>query len=525
MVANALTAYLANPTINLSTVFYSAAVFSLVYFVYYLYQNRAKVPPNIPAHPLRPFFGHFLDSLPHVNKDMLTYIEEHGFQKLGSTFAVAQPFLPAFVMTTHPANIEHVLKTNFNNYIKGPIFAENLRELLGAGIFNVDGAEWHTQRRTASHMFTMRQLKDHMGKVFVEHALDVIKQLEAVKEGEFIDMQKVFLNFTFQTICNIAFSLHNVDEKEASEFLAAFDRASAICERRFFDASFKLKRAVAKVAPFLSPEEAKVLRDIKTINKFAYKVVRQRREEIAAGDLSDKGDLLSLFLSKTDTNDKPYSDEYLRDVILNFLIAGRDTTANLLSWCVYSLSQNPDVEATLQSNVDSYLRANCSDPSAPSEEVWITAKDITYVHAVLYETLRIFPSVAKDPKTAVADDVLPSGHKIPAGTQVVYCSYSQGRREELWPKPLEFNPTRFIELDSNNDAKIKEYSPFQFSAFQAGPRLCLGKNVAIMEASTMLAMIVNKFQLKLKPGVEVTYFDSLTLPMKNPLLMSVHRRK
>ena len=112
-----------------------------------------------------------------------------------------------------------------------------------------------------------------------------------------------------------------------------------------------------------------------------------------------------------------------------------------------------------------------------------------------------------------------------------------GRREELWQDALKFEPERFIEEreiegeaegqaggKGKKERKIKEESPFKYTAFQAGPRICLGKQVALTEAVTMLSMIMSAYELRLKEGVEVTYQVALTLMMKNPLLMSVHKR-
>jgi fatty acid omega-hydroxylase len=119
-----------------------------------------------------------------------------------------------------------------------------------------------------------------------------------------------------------------------------------------------------------------------------------------------------------------------------------------------------------------------------------------------------------------------NGMKIPAGTVCCYAPYHAGRRKELWDNPLEYNPERFIERNPDSGAaKVREVSPYKFDAFNAGPRTCLGKNVAILEASTCLAMLLSQYNFKLKPGHKVEYQNTLTLPMRHGLQMSVQTRK
>lgn len=133
--------------------------------------------------------------------------------------------------------------------------------------------------------------------------------------------------------------------------------------------------------------------------------------------------------------------------------------------------------------------------------------------------LFMFP-VSRDPHECGEDDVLPTGHQVKAGSLVFYFSYGMGRSADIWGSDFsEFKPERFIE-----DPKLSS-NPFKFSAFQGGPRTCLGQNMAYLEEQTMLALILQKYSFQLVQGQKVEPMLSLTLPMKTGLRLRFTPRK
>merc|ERR1719473_966262 len=135
---------------------------------------------------------------------------------------------------------------------------------------------------------------------------------------------------------------------------------------------------------------------------------------------------------------------------------------------------------------------------------------MTYTQAVFHETLRLYPSVPKDLVTSVEEDVLPCGTRVPPNTWVAFLPYVMGRDETLWPEASSFKPERWIQ-----DGRLIKESPFKFPAFKAGPRICLGMNMANLEACSVLACIYSKFSIKVTPGQNITYRNSVTIPMLN----------
>lgn len=135
--------------------------------------------------------------------------------------------------------------------------------------------------------------------------------------------------------------------------------------------------------------------------------------------------------------------------------------------------------------------------------------------------LRLYPSVPENQKYALNDDVWPDGTRIKKGDYVMWSPWSQGRAESVWgPDAKEFKPERWITPEGD----LRRESQGQWPAFHAGPRVCLGQNLATLEALVAMVFIVKKYKLSLVSGQNITYQVSLTLPMKEGMKVYVERR-
>jgi cytochrome P450 len=247
--------------------------------------------------------------------------------------------------------------------------------------------------------------------------------------------------------------------------------------------------------------------DVKTIREFGLDVIKERRSQ--ANGNKDRKDLLSLFMEFTNNEGNPLTDEQLVDQVINFIIAGRDTTAQALSWTFYDLATRPEIAEKICQEAKSIM----GDSLIPTYD---QVREMKYAKAVFLESLRLHPSVRRDGKEALNDDVLPNGTVIKKGTFVVWNNYAMGRNENIWKDASTYNPDRFMEG--------KTYSQFEYPAFNAGPRVCLGKTLA--ELQGVFAMVCILVQFKISP-VDLTGVDflfSLTNPMKSGLWSKVEVR-
>lgn len=278
-----------------------------------------------------------------------------------------------------------------------------------------------------------------MYETFLEHSDLVLKILNSYADSkEEFNTIDLFYRYTLDSIGQIAFGKDIGSLKQPGSISRAFDLA--------------LNRTELRIAnPILMfIYDSKLTGALKILDEFAYSLIKERRND---PNVAQKGDLLSQYISQTNE-----SDRYLRDVIMSFLIAGRDTTGQTLQWLFYLLSQNPQVEAKLIQEIDQQIK----EEKPTYEQI----KDLPYLDGVVQETLRLYPPVPIDPKYALNDDVLPNGVFVAKGTNVIWSAWAMGRCEKYWENPLQMRPERWLPENK------KSMHPYLHIPFQAGPRIC-----------------------------------------------------
>jgi cytochrome P450 len=167
-----------------------------------------------------------------------------------------------------------------------------------------------------------------------------------------------------------------LQQEEKTPFAASFDAAQANVFERMLIPGWKAREFLSKV---LLPWKTSMSYHVNVVDKFARKIVRDRLEETKAPDYVEKGDILSRFIQTTNTDDEPLNETELRDIVINFIIAGRDTTAQALSWAFYELMMHPAIQDKLVKEVFEHITDDIEDdPVALYEAI----KDMKYAHAV-----------------------------------------------------------------------------------------------------------------------------------------------
>uniref|UniRef100_A0A0D9VHU4 Cytochrome P450 n=1 Tax=Leersia perrieri TaxID=77586 RepID=A0A0D9VHU4_9ORYZ len=410
-------------------------------------------------------------------------------------------------ITSVPANVEHVLRGNFGNYPKGPYFRERFVELLGEGIFNADGETWREQRRAATvEMHSSRFLEfscESIGRLVYGRLVPLVERM--CGGGEVVDLQEVLLRFTFDNICAVAFGADAGCLAEGLPdvpFARAFELATELSLLRFVTPPliWKAKRLLN------AGSERRLVEATLAVREFASRTVAERRNEMRkVGSLHGRCDLLSRLMSSP--GGEEYSDEFLRDFCISFILAGRDTSSVALAWFFWLLATHPDIESRV---VDDVIAAGGD------------IKKMEYLHAALTEAMRLYPPVPVDFKEAVADDVLPDGNVVRARQRVIYYTYAMGRDPASWGDDcLEFRPERWM----RGGAFAGGESPFKYVVFNAGPRLCIGKRFAYTQMKTVAAAVLSRFAVDVVPGQVVKPKLNTTLYMKNGLMVRFRRRE
>ncbi|GLJ48930.1 hypothetical protein SUGI_1032290 [Cryptomeria japonica] len=408
-----------------------------------------------------------------------------------NTFKAKRPGGVKDIVTANPANVEHMLKTNFEDYPKGQRFTTILHDFLGRGIFNVDGDLWKMQRKTASYEFNTKSLRSFMVKT----------------------VQWEIQNRLFPVLTNASKS------------------------GRFYSAVpfwWRVKR-------MLNISSEKRLREaIKLVDKFAMDVVSSRRKEISVSvGGPEREDLLSRFMAALSNNrdelgiddqsesEKQSSgtmDMFLKEMVVSFLLAGRDTTSAALTWFFWVLSSHQREEEAIHNEILQILANRSQPPTAELEGISFSfeeLKDMQYLHAALCESMRLYPPVPVDTKLATKDDVLPDGTCVEKGMNLNYCSYAMGRMENIWGSDcLQFKPERWLK-----EGEFVGDNPYKFPVFNAGPRLCLGKEMAFIQMKSIVASVIHGFSLNVEDRIKCPdYVVSLTMRMKGGLSATVRCR-
>lgn len=385
-------------------------------------------------------------------------------------------FGPAkIILLFHPDDIEHVLKSNAKNYVKGDDLKE-LEPILGKGLLNSEGQEWLDRRRMLAPEFQHRKV-DFFYPIMKKNCERMLH--EWARQEEPFNTSPSITKMTYAIAGECFFGVHN--EETSDVVYEAVDLAARRAVQRMVD--------LVKVplwTPF--PSYIRANRAIRELNKIVYDIIESRRNKVTS-----EVDVLSR-LTQVREGGKSLTTTQIRDEVMTLLLAGHETTANALAWTLYLLAQHPEVQEQLRDEVNALM----SGGFPTLEEI----KNLKFAKMVFEESLRLYTPVAGISRKAIADDDL-RGYKIKAGMNVEPCQWVTHRHPDFWPEPLKFKPERFAEGQTRH--------PFAYFPFAGGPRECIGKHMAMMEGISIIASIVKNFRFELVPGYEVGISPMITV--------------
>ncbi|KAG9454851.1 hypothetical protein H6P81_007755 [Aristolochia fimbriata] len=494
-----------------------------IWLLFHLFARRPSKPQT--SHGLKTY--PVLGCLPEFIKNrhrFLDWMTEVIRKQPSYTLTFRRPGKAPIIITCNPANVDHVLKSNFDNYNKGYRSISLLKDFLGRGIFNSDGELWKVQRKTASFEFNTKSLRNFvMDAVRREIGDRLLPLLSAVAEDEqsTLDLQDALERFAFDNVCKVAFNedpacLATGDAASGPvpgrEFARAFEVASNLSAGRFMYAVpffWKIKKSLNVGT------ERRLKESISVVHDFATKIIRSRKQKMEKdSDSNANEDLLSRFMANYYT-----SEEFLRDIVVSFILAGRDTTSSSLAWFFWLLSSRPDVEKKILDEVKAVRSRHTTNTGETFS--YDELREMQYLHAALSESMRLYPPVVVNSRTAVEDDVLPDGTFVLKGWVVSYHTYSMGRMEGVWgPDCMEFLPERWLE-----NGVFRPESPSKYPVFHAGPRMCLGKEMAYIQMKSIAACVLERFEIEaVDKEKRPEPMLSLTMRIRDGLPVRVRKR-
>ena len=382
---------------------------------------------------------------------------------------ISGKILRRFHFVTDPGGNRRLFKSNFINYPKSPETKGVLAKALKRGLFVIEGEEWRWQRRALNPAFAPRnvaRLTPPMTRCAAESSARL-----AEADGP-VNISYEMMKTAFDVIVRVTFSGGD------GQSTVPLDTVSEAIEH-YLDKTARVSLLDFLGVPAWVPRPGRVRTHptLKALKDGADAAIAERRLNPNA----DAPALLDLLLDAEDPKTgRRMTDAELRDNLITFLIAGHETTALTLSWALYLLALDPET----QKRAAKEARAVLGDRAATAEDV---AK-LPFVQQVLYETLRLYPPIPVHLRTAAADDEV-CGHAVKKGDVMIVPFYALHRNNRLWKQPRKFIPDRFADMG--------EIDRFAYVPFSVGPRVCIGADFAMQEATIILATLLARHRFRL----------------------------
>jgi len=398
-------------------------------------------------------------------------------------------------MVTDPVEIERILVSEGDRFRKPDFQNDALGDLLGEGLLLSEGDTWERQRELATPAFSMSRLGGMADRV-ADHAA---RMTDGWTTGQRVDAESEMARVTLTVILDLMLGVELPGER--------IDTIEAQLEplgRRFEPDPVRF--AAPDWVPMPGDEEFESA--VTTLESVLDEIIETRRG--TEGDpAADDGpnDFLSVLLRARGRGEQ--SAEQLRDEMMTMLLAGHDTTALTLTYTWYLLSENPGAERRVQREVDAVV----GDDTPGMEHV----REFEYVEWVIDEAMRMYPPVFTVFRTPT-EPVELAGYEVPAGATVMIPQWGVHRSERYWDDPETFDPERFSP-DRQGDRPRFAYFPFG-----GGPRHCIGKHLALLEAQIIVATVASDYALEFEGDRPLEFMPSLTIHPRQKMTMSVRKR-
>ncbi len=455
--------------------------------------TSTKKKQNLPLPPAPP--GYLLFQLPKLQTQPLEYLEKI-WREYGDL--VRLPIMPGLnlLFAAHPDHVEHILLTHQERYRKADFFLRPMSLVQGSGLFTSEGESWFKHRRLMQPAFQQKQLIN-LSEVMESCVQSLVAEWLAKPDGFTVDIAAEMTKITLQIV---SMALFSVDISQETNQLG---QAFRIALNYVY---FRLNSPLA-LPTWVPTARNRDFRQAKqTLDRIVLEIISSRRQ-----DPTTRYDLLAMLLAAQDeSTGEGMSDRQVLDEVITLINAGHETTATTLAWTWHLLGTNPDILNQLIEEVDSVLQGKLPSFSNFSQ--------LKYTRRIIDESLRLCPpGMGLAPRVALENDEI-QGYFIPKGTVVNLATYFIGRHPQFWQDPEQFDPDRFLPY------KIKHQAKFAYLPFGAGGHACIGKNFALMEATLILATIVQKFQIELVPNQIIEIDPQFTLRPKYGIKVTVRQR-
>ncbi len=386
----------------------------------------------------------------------------------GNVLAFSLPWR-SYVFLNEPEAIKDVLVTQQRAFSKS-LGTRVLRLLLGDGLLTSEDPLHRQMRRIVQPAFHRERIAEYAAAM----RRDALAFAEGIEQGTAIDVHAAMTELTLRIATE---TLFGSDESDSAASVAG---AMRLMMEEF---PYMLTPLGSLRQRLPLPSTRRLDRAHAALDEIIYRLIARRR-----GDDAVRTDALSMLLAIPD-------DRQIRDEIMTLFLAGHETTANALTWALYLLAQNADVDE----------RAGTA----------ARAGDREHLERVVKEVLRLYPPAWILGRETLHDVTLCDGTSIPAKTTVFMAPLMLHRRAENFPDPDRFDPDRW---------KRGEPPPYAYLPFGAGARRCIGEDFALAEIAIVLETLLRRFRFTLEPGRRVRAAPLVTLRPAGPVVLRVEAR-
>jgi cytochrome P450 len=409
----------------------------------------------------------FLDSRA-MGRNPVAVFEQYR-ARLGQTFALHFGGLRATVVTTDPVVIEHVLRGGRENYEKSDIQSDRMAEFQGRGLVNSHGAEWLRQRRLLAQGFRPGYLA-RLFPIQQEVLRDLMRSFDRDVRSGPVDVHKQMVRFTLRLVGKSLFG-RSMSDEELEQIGDAITTIQGYILREV-------------VQPYMVPwlrlggrfaELQRIRRDADAI------VLRHIDARLKEGGAD--ADFLRLLLDTPypDTG-QPMGEAQALIESLQLMVAGNETSSNALTWILYLLARHPRYVGEVRKEIATVIGDDAID--------YENLHGLKGTMRVIDEALRLYPPFWTIDRVALEDDEI-GDVRIRAGTLVMPYIYGTHRNPAHWDDVESFDPARF------ESQRSKQRHAFAYIPFGAGPRTCIGRNMALVQLLAIIVAVVRRYDFTL----------------------------
>lgn len=438
----------------------------------------ARTLRDLPRPNSLPIIGNLLDlDLKKLHRVLERWADEHG------DFYTFELGSKKVLVISDAEAVQTVLKQRPKVFRRLGTIEPVFQEMGITGVFSAESEDWKRQRRLTAHALDAGHLRQFFPTMIKVTERLRNRWLRAAEAGAEVDVQQDLMRYTVDITTNLAFGYDmNTLEKEGDIIQEHLEKIFPAINRRV-NAAFPYWRYFKLP---IDRELEKALAQIReTINGF---ITRARARLAENPDLAaHPTNALEAMLAARDEGDAAFSDEEIYGNALTLLLAGEDTTANTLAWMTHFMIENPGMQRR--------MRREALDTAGPSGLLndLKDAEQLEYIEAVMHETMRLKP-VAPLLFMEALEDTEIAGLAIPKGMPIFLVTMYSALRDEHFGDADEFRPERWIEAKTNPTGC--PHNARAFVPFGAGPRFCPGRQLALAEIKTVMAMVCANFEIE-----------------------------